>query len=125
MSITYDDIKVRAAEKGIEALKGVDLLDYEPLSDGCSGGLSRLYALGGREISCHLCCVAHDFLYEWGGNDRDRKKADQLLQWCAARAGSASGWKAPFRYVWRWARSWLIYGALRLCGGWWGGWAGK
>ena len=93
------------------------LRDYESLSDGCSGGLSRLYALGGKNISCHWCCVCHDFLYEIGGPAKARKAADKLLRECAANAGKFEGWRAPLRRAWRWTRSWVMYAAVRLCGG--------
>ena len=116
----YPQIKSRVRAMGITFLDGVDLADYESLSDGCSGGLSWLYALGGREISCHRCCVAHDFLYGWGGTDTDRKKADTLLRWCAA--GSGSGGK--IRRVWCAFRSWVMYVAVRLFGGGDNHWAG-
>lgn len=93
------------------------LRDYESLSDGCSGGLSRLYALGGKNISCHWCCVCHDFLYELGGHRKDRREADQLLRECAACAGKFEGWRGVLRRTWRWFRAWVMYVAVRCFGG--------
>lgn len=123
--MTYAEIQAEALTMGVTALEGKDLADYEALSDGCSGGLSQLYALAGREMSCHTCCVAHDFLYEWGGTGEDRKKADGLLQWCAAKSGDFTGWKGPFRKAWRWVRSWVMYAAVRAAGGGPKHWAGE
>ena len=93
------------------------LRDYESLSDGCSGGLSWVYTLGGKQISCHWCCICHDFLYELGGGKAARKEADKLLRECAAKAGKFEGWRAPFRRGWRWFRSWVMYVAVRVFGG--------
>jgi hypothetical protein len=101
---------------GIPHLQGVDLADYALFSDGCSGRLSWLYSLSGKQISCHMCCVAHDFLYEWGGSGHDRKLADALLRICAANVGSFEGWRAPFRRAWRSFRAWIMYGAVRTFG---------
>jgi hypothetical protein len=121
----YPLIKARALEMGITALETVDLDDYAPLSDGCSGGLSWLYVLSGKEISCYRCCVTHDFLYEWGCTAKDRKKADKLLRWCASKSGDFSGWQGPFFKAWRWFRSWVMYGAVRVFGGGKEHWAGE
>lgn len=114
----YSQIQALALTLGITTLDGKDLAAYEPLSDGCSGRLSWAYALVGREISCHKACVAHDFLYEWGGNRKDRKKADRLLRLCAARSGFfPPGWKGRARRGWRLLRAWAMYAAVRLFGG--------
>lgn len=87
-------------------------------SDACSGGLSRFYRkLLEQPISCRWCCVCHDFLYGVGGTDKDRRAADRLLRDCAARAGKFTGWRGPLRRVWRLARAWVMYAAVRLFGG--------
>lgn len=87
-------------------------------SDACSGGLSWFYkALMKQDISCHWCCVCHDFLYSVGGEARHRKAADILLRECAASAGKFSGRRAPFRRVWRSFRAWVMYAAVRVFGG--------
>lgn len=123
--MTYAEIQTRALAMGITYLEGVDLADYATLSDGCSGSLSWLYALDGREISCHRCCVVHDYLYDQGGTKKDRKKADQLLQWCAANSGDFSGWNGSLKRIWRWMRSWIMYAGVRIAGGGPKHWAGK
>ena len=123
--MTYAEIQAIAEGLGIAHLRGINLADYEIMSDGCSGGLSWLYALGGKKISCYKCCVAHDFLYGWGGTKKDRKKADQLLQWCAANSGDFSGWNGSLKRIWRWMRSWIMYAGVRIAGGGPKHWAGK
>jgi hypothetical protein len=90
--------------------------DYAPLSDGCSGGLSKFYALMGKKISCDMECRLHDWLYTLGGKPPDRLFADRLLRKAAARAGNFDWpWK-PVRRVWRWLRAWLMYALIRVCG---------
>lgn len=123
--MTYAEIKRHALELGITRLEYADLPSYEPLSDGCSGGLSRLYAIGGHTISCHRACVAHDYLYDQGGTPNDRKKADKLLRRCAARSGDFTGWPGPFRRLWRYFRAWVMYAAVRLFAGGENHWAGE
>lgn len=83
-------------------------------SDGCSGGLSWAYALGGGKISCHHCCVLHDFLYEVGGSRDARKKADKLLRECAWGTHSTGGWLGR---KWRQCRAWIMWAAVRMFGG--------
>lgn len=123
--MTYAEIKRRALAYGIATLEYADLVSYEPLSDGCSGGMSWLYAIGGHTISCHRACVAHDYLYDQGGTAKDRRKADKLLRWCAARSGDFSGWRGPFRKLWRHFRAWVMYAAVRLFAGGEKHWAGQ
>lgn len=86
-------------------------------SDACSGGLSWFYKLFMKQnISCHWCCICHDFLYSIGGSGADRKAADKLLRECAARAGKFEGWRGVFRRAWRWVRSLVMYAAVRVAG---------
>ena len=86
-------------------------------SDACSGGLSWLYKLFMKQnISCHWCCICHDFLYSIGGSKAQRKEADRLLRDCAASAGKFEGWRAPFRRAWRGFRAGVMYAAVRLAG---------
>lgn len=88
------------------------------ISDGCSGKLSWLHKkLFGREIACTYCCDEHDVAYYEGGSRHDRKRADRRLRSCVQRAGSFSGWRGPFRRVWRFCLSWIMYAAVRLFGG--------
>lgn len=60
------------------------------ICDGCSGGLSWLYALGGKAVSCEECCNRHDIDYQLGGTRQDRADADARLYQCASQPG---GWK--------------------------------
>lgn len=116
--MNYQEIQATALEKcGIIYLVDVDLADYAPYSDGCSGGVSTAYALLLRQtISCHKACVTHDWLYEYGGNSADRKRADKLLRLCAAKSGSVTGRFAPVKKAWRWIRAWGMWVAVRLFG---------
>ena len=123
--MTYTEIKARARKYGITKLEHANLDAYEPMSDGCSGGLSWLYELGGTKISCHRACVAHDYLYDQGGTAKDRRKADKLLRWCAANSGDFSGWQGPFRRVWRHCRAWVMYAGVRIFAGGEKHWAGE
>ena len=90
--------------------RGINPMDLPLICNGCSGGLSWLYALGGRSISCEECCNRHDIDYELGGTPQDRAEADRRLRDCASRPG---GWKA--------ARAWVMWAAVRVFG--WGYWA--
>lgn len=100
------------------ASHGIDADELPLICNGCSGGLSWVYALAGREISCEQCCHIHDIDYRMGGGFRDRARADRRLRKCAAKAGSfPPGWKGKVRRVWRWARAWVMWGVVRLCGG--------
>ena len=95
-----------------------DIENYAPLSDGCSGRLSWIYALAGKEISCHGCCVLHDWLYQLGGGRKARRDADRLLMVCAANTGDLSKW---WRKAGRWTRSRIMYATVRVLGRWfWG-----
>ncbi|MDL2313404.1 hypothetical protein LJC36_00310 [Desulfovibrio sp. OttesenSCG-928-C14] len=91
-------------------------MDYESVSDGCSGGLSAVYAIAGRKISCHWICVLHDFLYTLGGDEMARHFADILLMHGAAGTGKFAGWRASLRRVWRWCRSRVMLAAVRVGG---------
>jgi hypothetical protein len=114
----YARIKGLALRMGIDALEDKDLKAYEPFSDGCSGRLSWVYGLMGKKISCHEACVAHDFLYAWGGGAADRKKADKLLRECVfyATAFLPGRWGRINRFL-RCLRAWGMYGAVRLFAG--------
>ena len=87
-------------------------------SDACSGGLSRFYKLFMKQnISCHWCCICHDFLYSIGGGKAARKEADRLLRECAASAGKFEGWRGPFRRAWRGFRAGVMYALVRVFAG--------
>ena len=108
-----------ALERGIAEPE----INLPMIVDGCSGGLSWLYALGGRHISCEDCCNIHDIDYHMGGGFWDRWTADRELRQCAAKAGSfPPGIKGRTRCVWRHFRAWVMWIAVRLFG--WKYWAG-
>lgn len=128
------EISALAAGLGI-TLTANELIAYAPESDGLSGGVSWLYSLRGKLISCHWAGVAHDCLYERGGTAAERKLADKLFRLACCRSGKpVPGWLArmrgefaktallfcwlpPLRRGWRCARAWVMYGAVRLFGG--------
>lgn len=85
---------------------GIDRDELPLIINGCSGGLSLVYALAGRRISCEDCCDLHDLRYQVGGDAADRLAADRELRECA---GSAGGWRR--------ARAWVMYAAVRVFGG--------
>lgn len=131
--MTPADISALAAKLGI-VLTAQEIIDYAPKSDGLSGGVSWLYGLRGKLISCHWAGVAHDCLYERGGSPAERKLADILFRIACARSGSRVPgwlekmrrefpktallfcWVPPLRRTWRWARSWIMYAAVRAFG---------
>ena len=115
--MTYADIVKRAKRRGILGMTAQALEDYEPESDGLSGGVSWFYSLFGLRISCHKAGVAHDWLYERGGTERDREKADSLFRDCAANMGSmpTDSWGKVVR-AWRLFRANVMYLAVRLFG---------
>ena len=82
--------------------------DLPLITNGCSGGLSWLYALGGRSISVEQCCHRHDIAYQHGGTKADRKAADVRLRECAVEKASGNGWKE--------IRAWIMYWCVRGCG---------
>ena len=94
------------------ATKGITEDELPLVVNGCSGGISWLYALGGRRMSCEGCCNLHDIDYQLGGTPAMRTLADQRLRHCA---GAAGGWKR--------ARAWAMWAAVRLAGHWY--WAGE
>lgn len=131
--MTYTEIINLAEKMGITGLDETALLEYESKSDGLSGGVSKLYALLDRLISCHKAGVVHDFLYDRGGTKRDRLMADRLFCYSAALSGSfipgwledrfkkstcSLFWLVPFaRLNWRVFRAGVMYVAVRLFGG--------
>lgn len=98
-------------------MRGMDPADLPLVCNGCSGGISPLYAIAGRGISCVECCNRHDIDYALGGSGADRKAADTRLLACALEKAGKNGWK---RF-----RAYVMYGVVRACGGVWpGAWAG-
>ena len=89
--------------------RGINPADLPLISNGCSGGLSWLYALGGDSISCEQCCHRHDIDYELGGNAAERKAADKRLRDCALGKAGGNGFK---RF-----RAHVMYAAVRAFGG--------
>ena len=80
--------------------------------NGCSGGISWMYTLGGRHISCEGCCNRHDIDYQLGGTPANRKASDRRLRDCAGAAGR-----------WKRVRAWAMWVAVRVAGRWY--WAGS
>lgn len=141
----YSEIVLMAEKLGISGMNAQELIKYEPQSDGLSGGVSKLYGLLGRLISCHKAGVAHDWLYERGGTAHDRLMADRLFCYSAAMSGKfIPGWletwfnqqggKLPVRIVislrntavwwipfaqlgWCVVRALIMYSAVRVFGG--------
>lgn len=142
----YPEIIALAEKMGIAGLDAYKLRVYEAKSDGLSGGVSRLYALCNKLISCHQAGVVHDWLYERGGTGQDRARADRLFCYAAALSGkfipgrlekwlrqagstrrarlaiAARNWLAwwlwPFgRLAWRIIRALLMYWAVRCFAG--------
>ena len=100
------------------AARGINAGELPLLIDGCSGGLTWLYALGGKTISCEDCCNIHDLDYQLGGTPDDRARADAALRTCAAAAGSfPPGIRGTCRRLWRTARAWIMWASVRLFGG--------
>ena len=140
----YAEIVTMAGKLGIRGMTAQALREYEPQSDGLSGGVSSFYACLNKLISCHKAGVAHDWLYERGGTMHDRLKADRLFCFATAMSGkfipgwledwfsqwAARPWKQrlinarnglvwwlPFaRRGWRVFRALLMYTAVRLFG---------
>lgn len=104
-------------QTGLQDWEDHHIMGCETTSDACSGGLSWFYGIFMQQnISCHWCCICHDFLYSIGGNEAARKRADALLRDCAATAGKFEGWRAPLRKIWRWFRAQVMYAAVRIAG---------
>lgn len=100
------------------AANGIAEDELPLIINGCSGGLSWVYGLVGREISCIDCCDMHDLQYQLGGTAIARREADKELRACAACAGHfPPGWKGRVRRVWRRCRAQIMYVAVRLFGG--------
>lgn len=77
-------------------------------SDGCSGGMSWLYAklTGGKELPWHGCCRDHDLPYWLGGTWRERAKADRGLRGCVQNKGG------PWYYL----LGWIMWAGVRVGG---------
>ena len=89
---------------------------------GLVGGLKELlgiWALGWVTNGCNFfpwktkfedCCDMHDILYDIGGNEADRRVADQLLAECVAqRTGSLKAATQVFDAVQAWGKSHFRY----------------
>lgn len=104
------------------ASRGIAPEELPLICDGCSGGLSWVYALGGKSISCEQCCHIHDIDYQLGGTRQERADADKRLRRCAAKAGDfPPGWQGTARRAWRGFRAWVMWAVLRITG--WSCWA--
>lgn len=73
-------------------------------TDGCSGGMSRIWRKMLKRIPpWEWCCVEHDLAYWRGGFYRDRLVEDRKLYRCVKNSGHP---------VW----AYLMYGAVRFGG---------
>lgn len=73
-------------------------------SDGCSGGMSRLWPIVfGSSPPWEGCCITHDYAYWKGGTREDRRVADAALFDCVAKSSHP---------VW----AWLMWAAVRVFG---------
>jgi hypothetical protein len=89
-----------------------DLKPFE--TDGCSGGMSRLYrTIIGLAPPWEGCCVEHDLAYWRGGTHDQRAAADRQLLICVAARGHPYwgmamyvavrlGGTSYFKTPWRW-----------------------
>ena len=66
--------------------------DAEKHSDGCSGGMSAMYAKmtflhknHNNKLRWHECCVIHDKAYYYGGTKQEKKQADKALSQCVSK----------------------------------------
>jgi hypothetical protein len=82
----------------------------EFVTDGCSGGMSRLWrAVIGNGPPWEDCCETHDLAYWSGGTRADRRVADRRLRTCVIIKG----------YPWHWWWGWIIWIGVRIGGGPW------
>lgn len=111
----------------LAAKNGIPEADLPMIINGCSGGFSWAYRLMfGRAPSCEKCCDLHDLHYQLGGEAAERKAADRELLECARYAGKfPPGLISICRKAWRSLRAWVMYFAVRFCGGSKRYWAGK
>ena len=72
-----------------QKLSGLPPFNPQMHSDGCSGGMSAMYARmtflhknNNRKLRWHECCVIHDEAYYYGGNKQEKKQADKALSQC-------------------------------------------
>ena len=56
-----------AATIAYAAARGLAEDELPLIIDGCSAGLSRLYAIAGRDLACEGCSDIHDIDYQLGG----------------------------------------------------------
>ena len=74
-------------------LEGLPEFNSQQHSDGCSGGMSSIYAKltflhdkHGEKLKWHQCCVIHDKAYYYGGSQSEKKYADKNLKECVGKA---------------------------------------
>ncbi|MEL7212553.1 MAG: hypothetical protein AAGK92_07815 [Pseudomonadota bacterium] len=116
-----------ASDRRVEERQHARLLEVRdaPLtpfvSDGCSGGLSRIWnEVGADPLPFESCCVSHDRAYHAGGSAMtargsyvERLAADRAFQMCVAETGGEVVSDALFQAVrlggvpcsglsWRW-----------------------
>lgn len=73
--------------------EGLPQFNAELHSDGCSGGMSAIYAQlkflhknYGDTLVWRECCVIHDEAYYYGGTIKEKKQADTVLGTCVTES---------------------------------------
>lgn len=64
------------------------LPDYPFTTDGCSGGMSKVWKLfSNKPTPWESCCVSHDYDYWKGGTEMHRLRSDFRLYHCVKSRG--------------------------------------
>ena len=104
----------------LESKRTVIAMRHPFKSDGCSGGVSRLWRLRlGGPPPWEGCCLDHDRAYWRGGTARERWRADAALHACVVANGhpgwALTMWLAvrffghpywPFSWRWNFGHDW-------------------
>jgi hypothetical protein len=74
-------------------IENIPEFDPRRHSDGCSGGMSSIYAKlkflhpkYGKTLAWQHCCETHDRAYYKGGSQEEKKMADKKLRDCVSEA---------------------------------------
>ena len=72
-------------------ISNIPVFDVKKHSDGCSGGMSLIYAKLtflhsqlGKTLEWRKCCEEHDNAYYYGGTKQMKKQADTELNQCVS-----------------------------------------
>ena len=73
-------------------VEGLPKFNVKLHSDGCSGGMSSIYAQlkflhkkHGKTLEWRQCCEIHDEAYYYGGSKEQKKTADEKLGVCVTK----------------------------------------